>query len=192
MKTRKLLLFIAAMFFTGACLADEEAKTKLESGQNLPLPLPQIDHPYERIDRLFNALPSGGTLDRDKIVALVGEEIAAYLSAFEVHELISLDGKITISLLRDYSGVTPKGTRIQAAKEITLNYRREGGKIICEGIVGIKVKPRLLFIWLPVISLASRQGENGSTIMEAGLSTVLGTINHTVNLGPDGKPINSH
>jgi hypothetical protein len=182
MKTIGLLL-LAAMFLAAPAVAQQPATS------SLPLPVPQIERPYERAAKLFAALPHGTTLDRSQLTLVLGPEVAGYLTAIGVSRIANQTGAMTITLIGAFSGVTPKGTRVQAAREITFDYRQEGGTIVLDNIVGIEVKPRFIPLWMPVKQITAAGDPAGNTTLKALLGTVVGNLSHTAKLGPDGKTL---
>lgn len=188
MKTIGLLL-LAAMVLASPAVAQQPASASASLPLPLPLPLPQIDHPYERAAKLFAALPHGNTLDRSQLALVLGPEVAGYLNALGVSRISNQSGAMTITLNGDYSGVTPKGTRVQAAREITFDYKQDGGTIVLDNIVGIEVKPRFIPFWMPVKQITADGDPAGNTTLKALLGTVVGNLPHTAKLGPDGKTL---
>src|ERR1700721_4357194 len=90
-----------------------------QAAEPAPLPLAHIDHPYQRIEQLFAAIPSGTSLDRPQFEPAMGADVAEYLNLLGIVHIDSLNGAIRLVLSDLYKGTTKAGTRIQMEKELT-------------------------------------------------------------------------
>jgi hypothetical protein len=182
MKMYITLLLTAAL----ALSAGQDA----QAAEPEPLPLAHIDHPYQRVEQLFSAIPSGTSLDRPQFEPAMGADVAEYLNLLGTIHVDSLNGAIKLDLSNLYNGKTKGGTRIQMDKQLSFTYRRDSnGTIDCHDIVGLRVKPFRLLGWMPLKEIVVTQDTAGNTRIAIVLDTIIGTVNYSKTLGQDGQPL---
>ena len=161
-----------------------------QAAEPAPLPLAHIDHPYQRIEQLFGAIPSGTRLDRPQFELAMGADVADYLNLLGIVHIDSLNGAIRLVLSDVYKGTTKAGTKIQIEKELTFTYRRDAsGAIDCDNIVGLRVKPFRLLGWMPLKGINVTRDTAGNTPIVIALDTIIGTVHYSKTLDQDGKPL---
>jgi len=190
-------LLIAVFIFLPSAEAKE--RTAISS---LVLPDIQKDHPYDRIARLFAALPDGTDLGPDRFVATLGADANGYLMLFGVTKITSSKGTVTVDLAKPLDMVTRKGTKVQVESRFSFSVQMQpGGKILCGDVKGIRVKSFWFAIlgWMPMQSLsidrtfAASQGSShdiahyDNTTIKAQFRSGVGLIERGAELDIDGR-----
>jgi len=178
MKTYITLLFTAAftLFVSRYACADE------------PLPLAHIDHPYQRVEQLFAAVPSGTSLDQQQFEPSMGPDVAEYLNLLGLTHIESVNGAVKLSLNAEYNGRTKAGTKIHLDREVHFTYSRDaGGAILCSNITGLRVKPFRLIGWMPLTQITVKNDATGNTIFQIQVVTIIGSVSRTTKVGQDGQ-----
>jgi hypothetical protein len=178
MNTYITLLFTATftLFASSFARADE------------PLPLAHIDHPYQRVEQLFAAVPSGASLDQQQFEPTMGPDVAEYLNLLGLSHIESVNGAVKLSLDAEYNGRTKAGTKIHMDREVHFTYSRDAeGTILCADITGLRVKPFRLMGWMPLTQITVKNGPTGNTIFEIQVVTIIGSISRTTKVGQDGQ-----
>jgi hypothetical protein len=185
MKTLPTLL-LAVLFLSPPIAAEQNV-----GQQSAPLPLPQIQQPYQQLVKIFAALPSGTNLAQNQFGPTVGADATQYLNWLGAAGITSQDGAITISLNDVYFGSTKKGTKIQAAKQITFTYRVDvKGTVTCDNIAGVKIRTFWIPAWMPLKKIVARGSTTGHTTIEATLEApIIGLVTRSITLDQDGKPL---
>jgi len=161
-----------------------------QAAEPAPLPLAHIDHPYQRIEQLFVAVPSGTTVDQPQFEPSMGPDVAEYLHLLGVSHLDSLNGAIKLSLSKVYEGTTKKGTKIEIDQVLSFTYRiGSDGTIECDNIVGLRVKPYRILGWMPLKQIKVMPATAGNTTITVLLQTIIGAVPYSKVLDQNGNPL---
>jgi hypothetical protein len=181
MKTLVTLLLTAA-------LALSLAQDAMAADEYEPLPLANIDHPYQRVEQLLAAVPSGTSLDQPRFKAVMGAEVADYLDKLGIVKIESYGGTIRLSLKAEYKGFTPHNTKIHMDRVVSFTYQpNTSATFVCDNVTGISVKPFVLLGWMPLTQLTVKNDPTGNTIFSINLVTIIGTVPHKTRVSPEGK-----
>jgi len=170
------LLFLTAGFLT------------FQSAPAAVMPMPRIDHPYDQIQALFTALPSGTQLTEKQFLSALGADVADYLDLIGAREVLSTSDKITVNLKSTFDGTTPKGNNVQMAPTLTFNCHTGGpDSLSCRDIKGIRVKTIWLLGWMPIKSLRVNRSTTGDTTFEITIETLVGAISRKMTVDQNGN-----
>jgi hypothetical protein len=182
MKTlyKLLLAAVFVLIASGPLEADQPSQP--------PLPVQHFDHAYQRLEKIFGAVPEGTSLTKQQFEPAMGPEAVQYLNAFSVNKIDSqYSGTITITLDAPYQGRTSGGSAVEVEKTAICTYfPRPNGAIVLEDIKGIRVKKYWFLGWMEIRQVTVTTDTAGNTTILVNLDTHIGPISRTFVLRPDG------